>query len=563
MPSHAPTFVHLLRECSSDHESFHLYLDGWGGQQRLSHAELLNEAARLGQGMLSAGLQRGDRVALMLPMARQFCSSILGALLAGVVPVPMSPPMTIGRMNSWSSTAAAILRHCGARLLLADEELRHAIVPLAAQAPDLEGMTSPQALLQQAAQRGPVDLPEPNDFDSEDLALLQYTSGSTSAPKGVRISHRNLIANAQAIMADGLQADRSDRALSWLPLFHDMGLIGFVFAPFITHSSAIFMPTVAFLREPRSWLRALCEQRATITFAPNFAYALTAKRGRAEGISLASVRVWGCGAEPIHAPSLREFARTFEPSGMRGEGLFPCYGLAEATLAVSFPMLDEGLLSERIDADERELRGCAVPAADGIEVVACGRPLPGYELHIVDDQGRPRADRQIGEIVLRGPCVSTGYHEGDSFEHGLHTGDLGYLACGRLYVTGRNKDLLIINGRNVDPHHVEHLVGTLPGVRQGHVVAFTRSGTATEELVVAAEARTQDPKKLMQEIKRNVQAELGIALSDCVLLSSGQISKTSSGKLQRARTRQQYLEGTLSNRHANHEYPRSSEVNMS
>lgn len=548
MRRQAPTFVHLLQECSTDHESFHWYLDGWGGQQRLSHAELLDEATQLGQGMLSAGLQRGDRVALMLPVARQFCPSLLGALLAGVVPVPMSPPTGIGRMSGWSGTAAAILRDCGARLLLADEELNPLIVPLAQQVPGL-GVAAPAALLQEAA-RGGTALPAADDFRPEHLALLQYTSGSTSAPRGVRISHRNLIANAQAIMVDGLQADRRDRALSWLPLYHDMGLIGFVLAPFITHSSAVFMPTQAFLREPRSWLRALGEHSATITFAPNFAYALTTRRGPSEGMSLGSVRVWGCGAEPIHAPTLRDFARAFGPCGMRGDGLFPCYGLAEATLAVSFPKPGEGLLSERIDADQRQLHARAVPADGGIEVVACGRPLPGFVVSIVDLHGQPQADREIGEIVLRGPCVSAGYHEGESFEQGLHTGDLGYLADGRLYLTGRKKDLLIINGRNIDPQHVEQVIGALPEVRQGHVVAFTRPGSATEELVVAAETRTQDPRKLMQEIKRAVQAELGLALIDCVLLASGELSKTTSGKLQRARTRLRYLEGTLPVRHA-------------
>lgn len=546
MTPHFPTFVHLLRECGGDHDSFHLYLDGWGGQQRRSHAELLDEAARLGRGLLAAGLTRGDRVALMLPQAAQFCPSLLGALLAGVVPVPMSAPTAIGKIDRWSRTAAAILRHSGARLLLTDQEVRPMVLPLALQVPGLADITDPDALLGLQAQRGRIDLPAPEDFDAEDLALLQYTSGSTAAPKGVRISHRNLVANAQAIMVDGLQADRRDRALSWLPLYHDMGLIGFVFAPFITHSSAIFMPTLAFLREPRAWLRALTDQRATITFAPNFAYALTAKRGPAEGISLDSVRVWGCGAEPIQAQTLRAFAHTFEPVGMRREGLFPCYGLAEATLAVSFPPLGQGMRSERIDAVERQLRNRAVHADVGMDVVACGRPLPGCEVSIVDDQGHSQPERCIGEIVLRGPCVSAGYHEGDLFERGLHTGDLGYMADGQIFLTGRKKDLLIINGRNVDPHQVENVISALPEVRMGNVVAFTRPGTDTEQLVVAAETRTQDPQRLLRDIKRAVQAELGIALFDCALLAPGQLSKTSSGKLQRSLTRQQYLDGALS-----------------
>jgi fatty-acyl-CoA synthase len=560
MARQAPTFVHLLQRCSTDHESSHLYLDGWGGQERLSHAQLVVEAARLGRGMLAVGLRRGDRVALMLPQARQFCPSLLGALLAGVVPVPMSPPTGIGKMKGWSGTATAILRDSGARLLLADEELHALVQSLAQQVPGLE-VTAPAVLLRQA-EGSACDLPAPDDFSAQDLALLQYTSGSTSAPKGVRISHGNLIANAHAIMVDGLQADRRDRALSWLPLYHDMGLIGFVFAPFITHSSAIFMPTQAFLREPRSWLRALGEQQATITFAPNFAYALTAKRGPAEGISLGSVRVWGCGAEPVHAPTLRNFAQVFESSGLRREGLFPCYGLAEATLAVSFPTLGEGLFSERIDADQRQLHARALPGHEGIEVVACGRPLPAFDVRIVDLHGQALPDRQIGEIVLRGPCVSAGYHGAEPFEHGLPTGDLGYLAEGRLYLTGRKKDLLIINGRNIDPQHVEQVVAALPEVRHGHVVAFTRPGSATEELVVAAETRTQDPPKLMQQIKRAVQAELGIPVTECVLLPSGELSKTSSGKLQRARTRREYLEGTLSIRHAGTSRP-SAEVPVS
>lgn len=517
----------------------------------------------MGQGLLAAGLSRGDRVALMLPKAAQFCPSLLGALLAGIVPVPMSAPAAIGKLDRWSSTAAAILGHSGARLLLADDEFHPMVLPLAGQVPGLAHITSPDALLQLQAQRGSFDLPEPDDFDASDVALLQYTSGSTAAPKGVRISHRNLVANAHAIMVDGLQADRRDRGLSWLPLHHDMGLIGFVFAPFLTHTSAIFMPTLSFLREPRAWLRALAEQQATITFAPNFAYALTAKRGLAEGISLQSVRVWGCGAEPIQAQTLRSFAQTFQPIGMRPECLFPCYGLAEATLAVSFVPLGQGVRSERIDADERQLRKRAMPADEGLDVVACGRPLPGYDVSIVDDHGQVQSERHIGEVVLKGPCVSEGYHDGDSFEHGLHTGDLGYMADGQLYLTGRKKDLIIINGRNVDPHHVEQAIAALPEVRLGNVVAFTRPGAATEELVVAVETRTRDPQQLSRDIRRAVQVDLGIALSDCALLPPGQLSKTSSGKLQRALTRQQYLEGTLCSRATPPASPSSAQLELS
>jgi len=301
----------------------------------------------------------------------------------------------------------------------------------------------------------------------------------------------------------------------------------------------------------------LHKYRGTLTFAPNFAYALITKRARPEQIArwdLSRMRVFGCGAEPINPETMRAFVAAMAPAGVKPETLLPCYGMAEATLAISFVPIEEPLQTDRIDLDRYHRDHKAAPVSDSapfLEVVNCGRTFPGHELSVQDDDGRILPDRHVGEVCLRGPSVTAGYWESPeatkaTFRGGwLRTGDLGYLVAGRVFVSGRIKDILIVNGRNYYPQRIEWLVDEIPGVRKGSSVVFTRPGSASEEIVVAVESRAADPAALRAQIVSRVGEEFQLAVSDVALVAPGALPKTSSGKLQRRKTREQYLNGTI------------------
>ncbi|WP_280465282.1 AMP-binding protein, partial [Nocardia brasiliensis] len=405
---------------------------------------------------------------------------------------------------------------------------------------------------------------------------MQFSSGSTGTPRAIPARVAAVRANGMAIMRDGLRADPAvDRGLSWLPLHHDMGLVGFVLAPLLIGVPVSFVPTRAFVRHPGLWLRAMSDRRATISFAPNFAYALSARRTSPEEITalkLDQVRVLGCGAEPINHAVLQYFLNTFAPAGLEPEALTPCYGLAEATLAVALATPDRPYRVDHIRADELS-GGRAVPldpetaaripaetesnatstvSEDTAAIVGCGPPLAGHQIAVRDDAGETVAERSIGEIWVRGPSIAHAYLGAVSATHHtfrpdgwLRTGDLGYLAEGELFVTGRVKDLLILNGRNIDPQRVEWVAETVAGVRAGGVVACTRPGSGSEELVVVAECRTADTTKIPAALREAVAAALGIPVHDVATVAPGTVPRTTSGKPPPQETRRRVLEGAL------------------
>jgi len=319
----------------------------------------------------------------------------------------------------------------------------------------------------------------------------------------------------------------------------------------------VFIPTMSFIKNSTLWMETIHKHRATLSFAPNFAYALVTKRARPEQIArwdLSQMRVFGCGAEPINPDTMRAFLAAMAPSGLKPQALLPCYGMAEATLAISFVPLDEPLQTDRIDAERYHAGHEAAPVSNGtafLEVVSCGRTFVGHEVTVQDDDGRILSDRRIGEICFCGPSVAAGYWENAeatkaTFRGGwLHTGDLGYKIGDRVFVSGRIKDILIVNGRNYYPQGIEWLVDEIPGVRKGSSVVFTRPGAASEEIVVAAEARAGDAGALKAQIVARVSEEFQLAVSDVALVPPGTLPKTSSGKLQRRKTREQYLNGSI------------------
>jgi fatty-acyl-CoA synthase len=548
------TFVEVLRDNSVYESHAHTFVKLDGSERVISYPELWRWACQRAHRLHELGLRKGDRVALILPEPDAFVLAFIGALTAGLVPVPMYPPMTLAKMEAYGETVRHILRASGARALITVpglEPMLRAQLIEAARCDDVRVILDTELegeLPERAVAPAPVTL--------DDLAFLQFTSGSTRKPKGVMVTHRNLSANAHAIMFDGLHANSRDKGVSWLPLYHDMGLIGFVVAPVYAQVQVMFLPTLNFIRRPSLWLDAIDRFRGTITFAPNFAFALSTRavsEDQAKGWDLSCVKALGCGAEPIAADTLRRFVERFAARGLRKESLLPCYGLAEATLAVSFAPLEGELNSERLDKRAME-RGKAVLGDGGetLEVVSCGRAFPGHGIAIRDKAGKHLPDRVVGEIWLRGSSVTSGYFgqpeaTAEVFHDGwLRTGDLGYLVDGELFVCGRAKDLIIVHGKNYYPQDVERVVSAVQGMRPDQCVAFARAGAEGEECVVVAESQGGvDQREVTSAVKQRVRSELGIAVAEVVLIKRNTLPKTSSGKVRRRDTRARLEAGTL------------------
>ncbi len=536
------------------------FLRGREVRAEYSYEEMYGEMMRRAQGFLRMGLKKGDRVAFVLPETDDFVLSFLGALAAGVVPVPMYPPLSFGKLDAYIETASKIIESSGARMLLTDKRTQAVLWSLVDKVEALDELRTVDELEQRLDDD--VEMIDLDHIQHDDLAFLQYTSGSTADPKGVVVTHGSLLANLDGIMNVGLQIREDDIAVSWLPLYHDMGLIGFVLAPMWFGVPTVYIATLDFVKQPSLWLETLSKYRGSLAFAPNFAYSLAVKRTRESKLGqldLSCVRGLGCGAEPNHPETLRNFLEYFGRAGMKDTVLIPAYGMAEATLAMTFHDLDSPLRSDVIDADRYEAEGVAHPidldddfTGRVSEHISCGKAFPGHEVLIVDENYQPLPERHVGEIVFRGPSTAAGYWGDDEKtartfrDDGLLTGDLGYIADGELYVTGRQKDIIILNGRNYDPHAIEWVVQEVNGVRKGNVVAFSIPGERTEELVIVAERKEETvASEVRDAILHAVRDELFLSPADVVLVGRGQLPKTSSGKLQRRKTREQYMDATL------------------
>ncbi|MCY0988547.1 fatty acyl-AMP ligase [Nannocystis sp. ILAH1] len=520
----------------------------------LSYAETARRARRFGAALQAAGVRAGERVGLILPDSSEFVEAIFGAMYAGAIPVPVYPPMNLGQFEGYLANTTHILRQAGCSLVVTDAKVRPILGKLMSNVPSVRAVEVYASFVKQVDERAaPIGV----DVKPDDVAFLQFTSGSTSQPKGVTLTHANLIANIAALGA-GLHADGDTVGLSWLPLYHDMGLIGFVFAPAVLQVRGVqFMSPLLFLKRPALWLRQLSERKATVTFAPNFAYGLCTARIKdheLQGVDLSHLRVAGCGAEPIQYDTLNAFAERFAAWGFKRTAFLSCYGMAEHSLAVTFVDLQEDLRADKVDPDAL-VHGEAKPSdtSDALKVVCCGRTFPEHDLRIVDAESNPLPERRVGQIELRGPSVMRGYW-GDAertlqvLKDGwLATGDLGYLADGELYVCGRIKDLIIIHGRNYYPQDLEWQASQVEGVRRGNVVAFgiEDASLGRERVIVAAEVRTPHAEDLRDKIAAKILETLALKPDEVVLLPPGSLPKTSSGKLQRNKTSELYRDGQL------------------
>lgn len=579
----AATLVDAVRVLADDATRGFVFVRPDGTERLYSFREIGLEAERRGENLIARGLKRGDRLALVVPDGDEFVLSFLGALFAGIVPVPLVPQLSFKNVESYHQTVSHVVRASGATMLLTTAATKPYVLPVLDQVETLRSILTVDEIVEKGV--GTLDV----RIRPEDVAFLQFTSGSTSRPKGVMVTHANLAANSEAFMIHGLSRDpRTDKGVSWLPLFHDMGLIGFVVGPLFTNVPCVFLPTASFVRAPRMWLDKIHAHRGTITYAPNFAFALVAKRLKdkdVEGLDLSCVRVAGCGAEPIQAKSLRDFAARLAPAGFDARAFLPSYGMAEATLAITFAPLGEGIRTDRIDPKALTAAAAVPSAADeATELVDCGRPFPGHEVAIVDTDGRELPDRRVGQIVVRGPSVTPGYFgdsdltaqsyralsgEAPGGAPWLHTGDLGYRVGDRLFVCGRIKDIIIVRGRNYYPTDIEWAVGELPTVRRGSVVAFGVSvdsrGRAVdvggdEQLVICCEGSASEAEVIRESISACAVAQFGLTPHEVVVAQLASLPRTSSGKPQRRKTRQMYIEGTLSRARVVHGAPVPTDV---
>ncbi|MDE0059773.1 MAG: AMP-binding protein [Defluviicoccus sp.] len=524
--------------------------------ETVTYARLREAALAVSGGILDAGVVRGGRVALMLPTCAGFLHAFFGILYAGCVPVPIYPPARPSQLADHLRRQAAILANAGAQLLITVPEARALAAFLRAHVASLRAIETVEGL---GGRGTPEAAPAPG---AGDVAFLQYTSGSTGDPKGVVLSHANLLANIRA-MGRAMEAEPGrDVFVSWLPLYHDMGLIGAWLGSLHFAVPVSIASPLIFLARPESWLWEIHDRRATLSGAPNFAFDLCVERiddGAIEGLDLSSARIVVNGAEPVRAASVRAFCQRFQAHGFDPGALAPVYGLAESSVGLAFPRPGRGLLAERIDRTELAERSRALPVAEGhgdaVEIVACGSPLPGHQLRVVDEAGREVPERRQGRLQFTGPSSTAGYHDNAEATRGLfdgdwlETGDLAYIAGGEVYPTGRIKDVVIRGGRNIHPHELEAAIGDLPGIRRGCVAVFAAAGPDREErLVAVAESREEDGTardRLRRAIEAAAVDVAGIAPDDVVLAPPRAVLKTSSGKIRRAATRQRYLEGRL------------------
>jgi 1-acyl-sn-glycerol-3-phosphate acyltransferase len=523
-----------------------------------TYAALRQGARAVATGLRERGLQPGQTVAIMLPTGADYFLSFFGILLAGGVPVPIYPPMRPSQIEEHLRRHARLLTNAETVALITVPEATLVARLLRTQVEDLRHVVTVAELRQKPVAWTPAPA------RTQDLAFLQYTSGSTGDPKGVMLTHGNLLANLRS-MGPMVDISSRDVFVSWLPLYHDMGLIGACLGSLYYGFPLVVMSPLAFLARPARWLRAIHRHRGTLSAAPNFAYELCLRAiqdHEIEGLDLSSWRMTINGAEPVSPATVERFIARFAPYGFRPEAMAPVYGLAECSVGLALQPPNRGPVFDRVRRDTFMAGGQAEPAdaddATALVFPSCGLPIPGHQIRIVDEQGRELPERREGRLEFQGPSATAGYYRNPEatrklFPHGdgwLDSGDRAYLAGGDVYLTGRVKDLIIRGGRNLYPYELEQAVGDIPGIRKGCVAVFASPDPATgsERLVVVAETRATAPEAL-DDLRQRIQYAgvdlLGTPPDDVVLAPPHTVLKTSSGKIRRAAIRDLYQRNAL------------------
>jgi len=549
------TLTEALDYAAKGKTGFNFFTGRGGLSSVLPYADLREEALILARRLATLGAARGARVAIVADTHPDVVRFFFACQYAGLTPVPLPAQIQLNGRNAYVGQIERLLSICRAEFAMATDDFLPFLAEAAVRS-KVRFSGSPRDFDDLPASSADLTPPRPDE-----LAYLQYTSGSTRFPRGVMITQKTVLNNLRIILNDGIKIRSGDRAVSWLPYFHDMGLVGLLLAPMAGQISVDFLNTRDFAMRPRLWLKLMSENQATISFSPPFGYDLVARRLRDDdtaGYDLASWRVAGIGAELIRTSSLTHFAERLKPSGFDSRAFVPCYGMAECSLAVCFGTLNAGVRQDHVNADLlAKNREAAAETLDNPNVrsntfVNCGTPLPGYAVEIRDAAGRVLPERRCGVLHVRGPSVMSGYfgdlkatHEVLSPDGWLDTGDLAYRVGQDVFITGRAKDLIIVNGRNIWPQDIEYLTESQPEIRTGDASAFSCISPVGEETaVVMVQCRESDParrRELTERLDRIIREELGIA---CVieLVPRNTLIRTTSGKPSRHGTRKVYLE---------------------
>ncbi len=559
--SGAATLIDVLGEhVRIQPEAGHIVLVDGEDELSISYGMLQRESLKVAVRLREINIGYGDTVAIMLPTSPDYFHSFFGVLYCGAIPVPLYPPARPTQIEEHVRRHRKILSNAGAKVLITVAEVRAVARLIMSQVPDLVKILTLDDLYSEHIEHVPLSHKE------QDIAFLQYTSGSTGDPKGVILTHANLLANIRA-MGRVCEVTPQDVFVSWLPLYHDMGLIGAWFGSLYHGCRLVVMSPLSFLARPERWLRSIERFRGTLSASPNFGYEICATRlddADLDGLDLSSWRMAFNGAETVIPATMRRFEQRFKNYGLQEGVLSPVYGLAESSVGLVFPKPAEGVRIDRVRRDEFSGSGKAIIAQQddttALEFISSGSPLPGHQVRVVDDQNREIPEREEGRLQFKGPSATSGYYRNQDETRSLfcgdwlETGDLGYIASGEVYLTGRQKDIIIRGGRNIYPHELEEAIGDIDGIRKGCTAVFaSRDKESAETLIVLSESRKRnaDDLQLLKKRINEVTIELlGMGPDEIIISLPGTVLKTSSGKIRRSACRQLYESGLIGRKKA-------------
>ena len=553
------TLLDMLISRGNDTDDCIMFMDMKNRERPVHASEFIRQSETVARHLLDLGIEKHERVIIMLPTGPEFVPVYFGILMSGAIPVPVSRPASTSGIERYLANLRHIIADSGARIFVTVEQIRENASRLMTLPMGEEGIVLADELLaEDACSRKTVSFPA---VESDDPALIQYTSGTTGRPKGVVLTHENLLHNIHGI---GLAADFSpdDRGISWLPLYHDMGLIGGLFTSLYWKMMLVLMMPEAFLLRPAWWLQNITRFGITVGVSPNFGYQYCVSRisdEAKENLDLGSWRLALNGAEPVDVNTLDSFIESFSSCGLRSDIFFPVYGMAENSLAATFPSMEQKTVMRRFSRETLEQEGRALPGKGDdmracIDLVSVGYPLPGQEVMIADTEGGACNEGFVGEILVKSPSITPGYYKNrdatdETIVNGwLHTGDMGFMLDGMLFISGRKKEIIIKRGRNIYPYDLERIASGVRDIRRGCCAAFSvpNREQGTEDIVIVCETGVLEQlalQDLKKAVRTGILSRLGIGPDDILLVPKGSIPKTTSGKIQRVLCRELYLSG--------------------